>query len=121
VRYVILVVVLLLIALGVFSACTFRYCDDDPEAISLAKAEQLQDYAKTYSSRNDKRVEDLSDLARYAEEGSRAIIDPWGKRFRFLYVIDPKSGEERLIIWTVNPKTGKILAAPHEAAEWIGP
>lgn len=122
-RYVILVLVLLLVALGVaFTLFTFRPTGEGKADDARAKAEQLQVYAKVYSKwHDDKRVEDLADLTQYAEDGERAIYDPWGKKFRHLYVIDPKTGRERLIIWTVFPKTGEILAAPSEAAEWIGP
>lgn len=114
VRHVILAGSLLLYALGA-SLATFRYLDDNKRDTARAKAEQIVTYGKTYSVRHDgKHVEDLDVLVPYADDGRNAFIDPWGKPFQFRYDVDPQSGKEKFVVWTVLPGTGKVLAAPRE-------
>ena len=99
--------------------CIYPQTKTDAAAV---KAEQLLVYAKTWSNRNDgQKLESLDVLIQYAEEGERAIIDPWGQTFRFSYVIEPETQEERLVIWTTEPKSGRVVAVPRQLASLVDP
>lgn len=97
--------------------CAFEDGDTKWSA-AAAKAEQLLVYSKTWSSRNEKKLETIDDLAHYAEDGEWAVIDPWGQQFRFCYVTEPETQKERLVVWTTDPE-GRIIAAPRQFAELI--
>jgi hypothetical protein len=59
------------------------------------KAEALVVYAKTYSTRHDdNKLESLDALATYSDDGEKALLDPWGRRFQFKYVTDPETESE---------------------------
>ena len=93
---------------------------DTKEAVAIVKAEQLQKCAKSYLAKHDgEKVETLDSLAEYADDGEQALLDPWGRRFQFRYVVDPETQLERLVIWTVEPKTGRVIAAPPHLATHI--
>lgn len=95
---------------------------DDKRDYAAAKALDLEVYAKAWSARHDgAKVPELSELADYAEDGHRALVDPWGKEFQFSYVVEPESQVERFVAWTVHPKTGDVIAAPRELAHFVRP
>lgn len=101
VRHVVLVVVLLLVALAVATLSAFQMGGGGLEDDARARMASLHIYAKVYSKRHDdERVEDLADLAAYSEEGERGITDPWGKRFQFRYIVEPKSGKDQFVVLT---------------------
>ena len=85
------------------------------------KAEALLVYGKTWSARNEKKLEDIDVLAQYAEDGEQAIFDPWNQQFQFSYVIEPETQKERLVIWTTEPKSGRVIAAPRQLASLVDP
>lgn len=90
--------------------------------LAVVKAEHLQTYAKTYSTRNDgKKVDTLDDLATYSEDGEKGLLDPWGQRYQFQYVTDPETGSERIVIWTVDPQSGRTIATPQHLAPLLAP
>ncbi|MFY7954441.1 MAG: hypothetical protein ACOVT5_18210, partial [Armatimonadaceae bacterium] len=90
--------------------------------VAAAKAMDLEVYAKAWSARHyGVKVPELSELADYAEDGHRALIDPWGKQFRFCYVVEPETQAERFVVWTVHPKTGEVIAAPRELTRLVRP
>lgn len=116
-RYFVLGMVIGLVAAGVLLCLgSFRFSDGNgKEDDARAKAEQLVTYAKTWSTRHDgKHIEELSVLVLYAEDGGRALVDPWGQPYQFRYVSDEQSERERIVIWTVNPKTGQKLGTPKD-------
>ena len=100
---------LLLLVVG----CGSLVGSDTKEAVAIVKAEQLQKCAKSYLTKHDgEKVESLDSLAEYADDGDKALLDPWGQPFHFRYVVDPETQLEQLVIWTVVPKTGHVIAAP---------
>lgn len=87
---------------------------------AIVKAETLLTAAKAYSIKNDdKKLESLDDLTSYCEDGEKALLDPWGKPFQFKYVNDPETETERIIIWTTDPQSGRIIASPQHLAPLI--
>lgn len=96
--------------------------EDTKDATAIARVEQLLTCAKAWSSRNEGgKLESLDVLTQYAEEGDRALIDPWGQKFQFRYVNDPETETERLVIWTTEPRSGKVIAAPRQLAPLVEP
>ncbi len=88
--------------------------------IAAAKAEDLLVYAKVWSARNEEqKLNSLEPLREYAEDGEKALTDPWGQRFQCRYVTDPETETERLVIWTTEPRTGKVIAAPRQLAHLV--
>jgi hypothetical protein len=88
--------------------------------LAVVKAEELQVYAKAYSTRNDgRKVDTLDDLATYSDDGEKALLDPWGQRFQFQYVTDPETGTERIVIWTVDPQSSRVIASPRHLTPLI--
>lgn len=86
---------------------------DAKESAAIVKAEQLQTCAKSYLSKHDgEKVDSLDPLVAYADDGERALLDPWGRPYQFAYVTDPGTQKDQLVIWTVVPKTGRVIAAP---------
>jgi hypothetical protein len=110
---------LAVLAVGCSSA--FQVVDDRKADAAAVKAEQLQTYAKTHAARNGDTLESLDALATYSGEGETALDDPWGQKFQFRYVADPETQTERLVIWTVVPETGVVIAAPRQLAHLVGP
>lgn len=89
---------------------------------AATEAMYLQNLAKTHAVRNDDmKLESLDVLAQYSVDGEKALTDPWGQKFQFKYVVEPETQDERLVIWTVEPKTGKVIAAPRQLAHLVGP
>jgi hypothetical protein len=90
--------------------------------LAVVKAEELQVYANAYSTRSDgKKLDTLDDLAAYSEDGEKGLLDPWGQRYQFQYVTDPETGSERIVIWTVDPQSGRTIAAPQHLAPLLAP
>lgn len=88
---------------------------------AAVKAENLLVYAKSWSARNEeKNLESLEPLREYAEDGEQALTDPWGQQFQFRYVLDPETETERLVIWTTEPRSGQVIAAPRHLAPLVG-
>lgn len=82
------------------------------EERAAMKAQNLAGYARAWSARNEGKVPPkLEVLAEYAEEGKKALTDPWGYPYQMVLAAD-KDGRNRLHIWTVNPYTGKKLGTP---------
>lgn len=100
------------------AGCAFDF-SETKESAAAAKAEQLLVYGKTWSARNEQKLEKIDALAAYAEDGERAVIDPWGQTFQFCYVTEPETQKERLVIWTAEPQTGRVIAAPRQLAPLI--
>ncbi len=94
---------------------------DTKEAAAVVKAEKLQTCAKSYLAKHDEKLDSLGTLAEFAADGEQALIDPWGQAFQFRYVVEPESQVERLVIWTVEPKSGRVLAAPSHLAPLVSP
>lgn len=120
-RYFALGIVIGLVAAGVLLCFgTFRVDEGyGKDVVAIERADHLVTYAKTWSSRHDgKRVENLSDLAPYAEDSERDLIDPWGQPYQFKYILDEETQRERVVVWTVSPK-GEVLGAPRFLAEQI--
>jgi len=79
------------------------------------KTQQLLLYAKCHAERTGEReVNSLNPLAEYAVGGERALIGPWGQRFQFQYVEDKQAEHKLLVVWTVNPRSGKKIGSPEE-------
>ena len=108
---------LVLVAVG----CGSFDADDTKEAAAVVKAEQLQTCAKTYQTKHDDKLDSLDALAEYTADREQALTDPWGQAYQFRYVVEPESQTERLVIWTVAPKSGRVLAAPAHLAPLISP
>lgn len=90
--------------------------------LAWVKAEELTRYARTHAARNGgERVERLADLVPYSTDGEAALLDPWGQQYQFKYVAGEEGGDERLVVWTVNPKTGKTICYPRGFEDRIGP
>lgn len=107
---------LILLAVG----CGSLDGSDTKESVAVVKAEQLQQCAKSYQAKHEGgRVDSLDRLVEYADDGEQALLDPWGRPFQFCYLIDPQSQLERLVIWTVEPKTGRVIAAPAHLAAHV--
>ncbi len=113
-RSVFPMLVLFVVGCGSFDA------DDTKEAAAVVKAEQLQTCAKSYQTKHDDKLDSLDALAEYAN-GEQALLDPWGQPFQFRYVVEPESQVERLVIWTVAPKSGRVLAAPSHLSPLVSP
>ena len=107
---------LVLVAVG----CGSFDADDTKEAAAVVKAEQLQTCAKSYQTKHDDKLDSLDALAEYTS-GEQALLDPWGQPFQFRYVVEPESQVERLVIWSVSPKSGRVLAAPSHLAPLVSP
>ena len=108
---------LMLVAVG----CGSFDATDTKEAAAVVKAEQLQTCAKTYQTKHEEKLDSLATLAEYTADREQALLDPWGQAFQFRYVVEPESQTERLVIWTVAPKSGRVLAAPPHLAPLISP
>jgi hypothetical protein len=89
----------------------FAELEKEYEGKAASRANNLMTYAKTHSTRNDGKAPKLEDLAKYADEGQKALTDPWG--FPYQMVTKPgKEGYTRTFVWTVSPYTGKKLGTP---------
>lgn len=108
-----------LLAFAVVGCAPLLTFDNPKEDAAIAKAEILLVYAKTWSARNEKKLDSLEPLRQYAEDGEKALIDPWGQMFHFCYVTEPETQAERLVIWTTEPRTGKVIAAPRQLAHLV--
>lgn len=112
---------MLLIVLVVVGCDPRNDFGDTKESAAAAKAEQLLTLAKTHVSREGgERLQDLTCLNQYSGDGEKGLLDPWGSDFHFSYVTDPDTQSERLVIWTVNPQSGKVVAAPHQFSDLVG-
>lgn len=110
----------LLVLLALTGCVPFIAVEDANREVAVAKAEQLRTYAKIYSERHDgEKLENLSDLAPFLEDDERAFVDPWGQPYQFIYMLDEGSQSERMVVWTVHPKSGEMLGAPRELVEHI--
>lgn len=89
----------------------FAALEKEYEGKATMGANDLMNYAKAYSVRNDSKVPKLEDLAAFSETGKKALTDPWGFPYH-LVVAAGKDGRSRLHIWTVSPYTGKKLGTP---------
>jgi len=100
---VLVVVAIVVILASIGTLATFKFLEDAKVDAARAKAEQLQVYAKTWMTRNDPAVIDSSNidvLAQYAEEGERALYDPWNSKYQAQWMADPATGQQRLFIFT---------------------
>lgn len=98
---VLVVVAIVVILASIGTLATFKFLEDAKVDAARAKAEQLQVYAKTWMTRNDNMIpQDIGVLAQYAEDGERALYDPWGGRYAIAEVQDPQTGRPRLFIYT---------------------
>ena len=113
-RYAYPLLLLLVIGCGVLDG------SDAKESAAIVKAEQLQTCAKSYLTKHDgEKVDSLDALVEYADDGEQALLDPWGQAYQFAYVTDPGSEQEKLLIWTVVPKTGRVIAAPQHLSSQV--
>jgi len=100
---VLVVVAIVVILASIGTLATFKFLEDAKVDAARAKAEQLQIYAKTWMTRNDPAVIDSSNiqlLAQYAEDGERALYDPWNQPYQAAWSQDPATGRQRLFIYT---------------------
>lgn len=104
---VLVVVAIVVILASIGTLATFKFLEDAKVDAARTKAQQLQTYYKTWSTRNDGApLEDISVLAQYAEDGQKALYDPWGNVYQFSYVDDANAGTQRLFIYTVRENNG---------------
>lgn len=90
----------------------FSAMEKEYEDRAAMKAGTLRAVANTWSAKNEGKVPPkLEVLAEYAEEGTKALTDPWGYPYQMVLAAD-KDGRNRLHIWTVSPYTGKKLGTP---------
>lgn len=89
----------------------FAGLEKEFEAKAVGKANTLSISAKVYSTKNDGKAPKLEDLARYLEEGQKALTDPWGFPYQLVTKADEK-GIERTFVWTVSPYSGEKLGSP---------
>lgn len=89
----------------------FAGLEKEFEERAVGKAKTLIISAKSYSTRNDGKAPKLEDLAKYAEEGQKALTDPWGSPYQLVLKAE-KDGIARTYVWTVSPYTGKKLGSP---------
>jgi general secretion pathway protein G len=99
---VLVVVAIVVILASIGTLATFKFLEDAKVDAARAKAEQLQVYAKTWQTRNDGQYitnDTLPLLAQYAEDGEKALLDPWGLPYYAELRMDPLTGRERLYIY----------------------
>jgi hypothetical protein len=89
----------------------FAALEKEYEGRAAMKANDLMNFAKAYTTRNDGKVPKLEDLAAYSETGQKALTDPWGFPYQLVIAVG-KDGRSRLHIWTISPLTGKKLGSP---------
>lgn len=89
----------------------FAELEKEYEGKATYRANNLMTYAKIFATRNDGRMPKLEDLAAYADEGKKALTDPWGFPYQ-LVLKAGKDGVPKLHIWTVSPYSGKKLGNP---------
>ena len=105
---VLVVVAIVVILASIGTLATFKFLEDAKVDAARAKAEQLQIYAKTWMTRNDGQFpSDISVLAQYAEDGERALLDPWGGSYQITQVQDPMTGRPRVFIYTIHDNNGQ--------------
>lgn len=115
-RHVFPLFALLVIGCDPFAGSDTKY------SAAAVKAEHLLVYAKSWSARNEERnLQSLEPLREYSEDGEKALFDPWGEKYQFRYVLDPDTETERLVIWTTEPRSGKVIAAPRQLAHLVEP
>ncbi len=100
---VLVVVAIVVILASIGTLATFKFLEDAKVDAARAKADNLQTYAKTWMVKNDNQPitsQNIDLLAQYAEEGERALFDPWGGKYQAEWRVDPITGRERLYIYT---------------------
>lgn len=107
---VLVVVAIVVILASIGTLATFKFLEDAKVDAARAKAEQLQVYAKTWMTRNDNQIpQDISVLAQYAEDGERALQDPWGGYYQITEMQDPLTGRPRIFIFTTHESNGQTF------------
>jgi general secretion pathway protein G len=100
---VLVVVAIVVILASIGTIATFKFLEDAKVDAARAKANQLQTYAKAWQSKNDGQFitsDNIDLLANYAEDGEKALYDPWGGKYMAELRVDPLTGRERLYIYT---------------------
>lgn len=118
-RYVILVLVLLAIAVGIAYTCllSIRYPDDGNDDYARMAAMSLYEAAKAWGDKHENaELKDIDDLVPYLDKGEAGLLDPWGQKYQFKTAED-RHGRTQFVFWTTNPKTGKVVGWPRELAE----
>ena len=94
--------------------------------VARQKAQQLLLFLKTHEIRHpeDFDVEgqfqgDIRVLSQYAEDGPRAVFDPWDtdgtRKFQVQYMRDPGRPDHlRAFVYTTRPNGGPLIGAPQE-------
>ena len=113
---VLVVVAIVVILASVGTLATMRFLDDAKVDTARNGATQLVSYAKVWTLKKDERLDEsrIGELAAYAENGPRALLDPWQQPYILTYKVDAATGTERIFIYTTNPKTGEIIGSPRE-------
>lgn len=107
---VLVVVAIVVILASIGTLATFKFLEDAKVDAARSKAQQLQTYAKTWSTRNDGAdLQAIDVLAQYAEDGPKALLDPWGNVYQFTYMEDPSTGTRRLFIYTQREANGGLM------------
>lgn len=88
----------------------FAELEKEYEGRAAARASDLRNYARAFMTRNKGQEPTLNDLAAYAEDGQRALTDPWG--FPYQLLVRPGKDGTTVHVWTVSPYTGKKLGTP---------
>lgn len=101
---VLVVVAIVVILASIGTLATFKFLEDAKVDAARAKAEQLQVYARSWSAKNEGAqisTDTIMQLADYAEDGEKALYDPWGGTYRAEMQTDPNTGRPRLFIFCV--------------------
>src|SRR5437764_875504 len=80
--------------------------EDGREKRAALDARTLTVAAKAYRIKHDKWPEKLADLTKgtkdepaYVAGGEKALLDPWGKEYKYAIAEDEK-GEEQVYVWS---------------------
>ena len=120
---VLVVVAIVVILASVGTIATIKYLEDAKVDTARAKAAQLELYLKSWSAKNEGTELDpsnISVLAEYAEDGQRALLDPWLNQFQLEYLNDPAQPQfRRAFFYTIPPngvdgKQGWKAGAPKQ-------
>lgn len=116
-RYVVLVLSLLAIAVGVLCLGTLKMDGTTKDDYARMNAMALFEAAKSWADKHEEaELTDIDELVPYLDRGEDGLLDPWGQKYQ-LKTVEDHRGRPKLVFWTTNPKTGKVLGWPKELAE----
>jgi general secretion pathway protein G len=111
---VLVVVAILVVLASVASIAVFRYLEESREDKATLDMQAMEKAYKALVLKTDQEVNastfQLQMLTPYFDQGTNALVDPWGQPYNFRFGAS-EGGDERIQFFTTTPK-GKELVWP---------